>query len=380
LSDAPARHLDVVAMSDVTATHVDYLVDPQIPIGKLTLLEGDPSSGKTYCALSIAAAVTTGKAPFPSILVDGEAEGRTPQNVLYISVEDDIADTLKPRFLKLGGDTDRFFAVKGVIQPHSEGPAKHSAFDFSDMALLDATLRELRIRFLVIDPIQGFLGAKVDMNRANEVRPLLAALSELAAKHSCAPLLIRHLNKASQGKSMYRGMGSIDFTAAARSVLLAGRHPTLPDSYVMVHTKCSVGPRAHSMRYEIDDLGLHWKGEVHLSADDILQPAAGPRSLESAKSFFQEILRDGPKSSEEVSKLATKSGLSARTLDRGKKELGVVSRPSGFRGPWTYQLPDTPLIFTPADVCQSQGLADCGSLESEKEEKTLTVVKKEVVE
>ena len=149
--------------------------------------------------------------------------------------------------------------------------------DDNDQALtmMDARLEEAIIktkaRLVVLDPIQGFLGAAVDMHRANEIRPLMKRIAVLAEKYHCAIILIGHMNKNSNGKSSYRGLGSIDFQAAARSVLIVGRIKDEPEIRVVCHVKSSLAPEGKSIAFRLDkDTGFEWIGEYDISADDLL--------------------------------------------------------------------------------------------------------------
>ena len=370
-TDFTGRQLEVIAVSDVHECATEYLLSPYIPVGKITVLEGDPASGKTFVALALASAVTTGipiepgTIPVGEISTDGIPRASKPvpvippANVLYFTAEDDVADTIKPRFRKLDGDPERLLTVPGIIQER-DGEKYRSNFKLTNVAELKATLVERQPRLLVIDPLQGFLGANVDLHRSNEVRPILASLGKLAAEHRCAVLIIRHLNKAGQGKSAYRGMGSIDITAAARSVLLAGKHPRFADRFAIVHTKSSIGRTGPALQYAIDDSGLSWVGEDEsLFAEELLGPRVLPsRSKEEqGKDFLRQMLANGPKSSKEVMEAAAAQGISSRTLDRARTSLGVQCKPAGYQAGWEYSL-------GPERVSASVGAAELSSNES----------------
>ena len=183
---------------------------------------------------------------------------RQPGKVLYISGEDGAADTLKPRFRKQGGDESLFYVADGLIEDRADG-RRHSRFLLTSLEPLEEALRNLRPDLVVIDPLQAFIGGKVDLHRANEVREALQGISKLAERYNFALLIICHLNKASQSCAMYRVLGSIDLVAGARSVLLAGRHRQ-DETYALVHLKCSVAQKGLTLLYSIDDAGLHWLG------------------------------------------------------------------------------------------------------------------------
>lgn len=215
--------LKLIHMDLVEVEEIEWLFYPFIPYGKVTIIQGDPGEGKTTVVLQIIAKLTKGEAIL-SETSEGKSEeaGVEPINVIYQTAEDGLGDTIKPRLLAAGADCSRVLVIDDQDQP---------------LTMVDARLEEAIIqtkaRLVVLDPIQGFLGAGVDMHRANEIRPLMKRISVLAEKYQCAIILIGHMNKNSNGKSSYRGLGSIDFQAAARSVLIVGRVKDEPEIRVM---------------------------------------------------------------------------------------------------------------------------------------------------
>jgi hypothetical protein len=324
----------VTCLADVEGEEVEWLWYPFIPLGKLTILEGDPGTGKTWLALQIAANVSTGN-PFPS--PDGVPRGwRTPGNVVYLTGEDGLADTLKPRLERLGADTSRIFVVEGwaSIDPET-GEESQGTVTLQHLPILRQVLEEIRPQLLVIDPIQAYLGMGVDMHKANEVRPVLTGIAKLAEEFQVAVLLIRHLAKAQQNKAIYKGLGSIDFTAAARSVLLVGLHPDDERKRIVAQSKNSLAPKGNSMAFEITEEGFFWCGATSISAEALLIP---PRTeeeksaIDEAMEFLREALADGARPAEEILREARKAGISERTLHRAKTQLGIKVKRIGTPG------------------------------------------------
>ena len=173
----------MIRMSQVAETAVDWLWFPYIPFGKLTIIQGNPGEGKTYFAMQLAAACTNRK-PLPDM------EASEPFNVIYQTAEDGLGDTVKPRLQEAGADLDRVLVIDDGDQP----------LTLSDERL-EKAIRQNSARLLIIDPVQAFLGANVDMNRANEVRPIFRRLGDVAQNTGCAILLIGHLNKAAGAQS-----------------------------------------------------------------------------------------------------------------------------------------------------------------------------------
>ena len=325
-------NLKLINMEQVEIEKIDWLLYPFIPFGKVTIVQGDPGEGKTTMVLQIIAKLTKGEAVLPSGSDEPALEGKTmalePVNVIYQTAEDGLGDTIKPRLLSAGADCSRVMVI-----------------DDNDQALtmMDARLEEAIIktkaRLVVLDPIQGFLGAAVDMHRANEIRPLMKRIAVLAEKYHCAIILIGHMNKNSNGKSSYRGLGSIDFQAAARSVLIVGRIKDEPEIRVVCHVKSSLAPEGKSIAFRVDkDTGFEWIGEYDISADDLLSGENRGQKIRSAKEFLKEVLASGSVAQTKVAEEAESRGIKKKTLWNAKKELEIDSVKIGNQ--WFWMLPE----------------------------------------
>lgn len=325
-------NLKLINMEQVEVEKIDWLLYPFIPFGKVTIMQGDPGEGKTTMVLQIIAKLTKGEAVLPSGSDEPALEAKTvdlePVNVIYQTAEDGLGDTIKPRLLSAGADCSRVMVI-----------------DDNDQALtmMDARLEEAIIktkaRLVVLDPIQGFLGAAVDMHRANEIRPLMKRVAVLAEKYHCAIILIGHMNKNSNGKSSYRGLGSIDFQAAARSVLIVGRIKDEPEIRVVCHVKSSLAPEGKSIAFRLDkDTGFEWIGEYDISADDLLSGDNRGQKIHEAKEFLKEILVSGSVAQTKVAEEAESRGIKKKTLWNAKKELEIESVKIGNQ--WFWMLPE----------------------------------------
>ena len=325
-------NLKLINMEQVEVEKIDWLLYPFIPFGKVTIVQGDPGEGKTTMVLQIIAKLTKGEAVLPSGSDEPALEAKTvdlePVNVIYQTAEDGLGDTIKPRLLSAGADCSRVMVI-----------------DDNDQALtmMDARLEEAIIktkaRLVVLDPIQGFLGAAVDMHRANEIRPLMKRVAVLAEKYHCAIILIGHMNKNSNGKSSYRGLGSIDFQAAARSVLIVGRIKDEPETRVVCHVKSSLAPEGKSIAFRLDkDTGFEWIGEYDISADDLLSGDNRGQKIHEAKEFLKEILVSGSVAQTKVAEEAESRGIKKKTLWNAKKELEIESVKIGNQ--WFWMLPE----------------------------------------
>ena len=243
----------MLCYEDIEQTSVEWLWFPYLPFGKLTIIQGNPGEGKTYFAMMLTAACTNRKT-FPNM------EEIEPFNVIYQTAEDGMGDTIKPRLVEAGADLSRVMVIDDTEE----------ALTLSDDRI-EKAIRQNQVRLLIIDPVQAFIGADVDKNRANEVRPVFRKLGMIAEKTGCAIVLIGHLNKSSGTQSTYRGLGSIDFQAAARSVLIVGRIKDEPEVRVVCHTKSSLAPEGKAIAFRLDkNNGFEWIGEYDISADELL--------------------------------------------------------------------------------------------------------------
>lgn len=227
-----------------------FLFAPYIPRGAITIVQGDTGVGKTAFICKVAAAASIG-----GVIQDVQCED---VNSLIVSVEDDPS-TLRGRIEASGGDLERCF-----FPP--------DAFDLTFMSeQIEDMIDECNAKLVIFDPLQAFLGAKVDMHRANETRPVMARLAEIAKKKDCAIIIVSHLSKGSVGsQAIYRALGSIDIVAASRSVLYVGKNPRDPSQCAVIHAKHSHSMQGKSFLYRIGGRGgVQWEGYTDLTADDL---------------------------------------------------------------------------------------------------------------
>ena len=289
----------MLCYKDIEQTSVEWLWFPYIPFGKLTIIQGNPGEGKTYFAMMLTAACTNRKL-FPNM------EDIEPFNVIYQTAEDGMGDTIRPRLVEAGADLSRVM----VIDDSEE------VLTLSDDRI-EKAVRQNHVRLVIIDPVQAFIGADVDMNRANEVRPVFRKLGMIAEKTSCAIVLIGHLNKSSGTQSTYRGLGSIDIMAAVRSLIFIGKVKKDPTTRVLIHEKSSLAPPGETMAFKLgDEEGFRWVGAYEISADELLDGKEGKATetkLERGAKLIQELLVD-------------KNEISIRELDDKAKEQGISGR------------------------------------------------------
>lgn len=305
--------LKLIHMEDVVSKEVEWLWYPYIPYGKITIIEGDPGEGKTTLVLKLAAALSMGL-PLPC---DDDKEYE-PIHIIYQTAEDGIEDTIKPRLEKAGADCS-------MIRVIDETDKELSMTDDR----LEQAIIETGARLIILDPIQAYIGATVDMHRANEIRPVLKHLGIIAEKHNCAIILIGHMNKASGSKSTYRGLGSIDIQATARSVLLVARLRDKPNIRIMAHDKSSLAPAGDAIGFEMtEDNGMVCIGPYDITIDELLSgnEGRGKKKLDIAENFIKEYFGTNKViPSNEIMMEAAKRSIKRNTLLSAKKKLGITS-------------------------------------------------------
>jgi len=303
------KDVSLTYYKDVVSKNIKWLWYPYIPLGKITIVQGDPGEGKTTFILSILSILSNGeKLPCSDTVICG--------NAIYQNSEDDNEDTIKPRLEKHGADCSRICFI-------SKEKGNITLEDDLKKAVVDANAK-----ILVLDPIQSFLGENADINRANSVRPRMNMLKEIAESTGCAVVLIGHLNKNSGGKANYRGLGSIDFSAAARSILAIGRPIDNPDIRVMVQQKNNLAPIGESLGFSLCDGKVNWIGPYDISADELFSSSPSDKDvskLAEASILITSILEDGEKSCTEIVEAAAIAGIGKRTLMAAKANLNIIS-------------------------------------------------------
>jgi hypothetical protein len=331
-----------VLMSDVEAEAVTWLWDRRIPLGKLTLLEGDPDKGKSVITMDLAARVTTGRR-FPNDEQDDwlgqldnheslEKVDNLAAGVVVLDAEDGLADTIKPRLEAAGSDVSKVLALP-AINPDD------TLFGIPrDIPRLERAIRRVDARLVIVDPLAVFM--KGDPNKDNEVRKALTPLADMVERLNVAVVVVRHFNKNGDAKALYRGGGSIGIIGAARSALAVAPHPHDDDMKVLVPQKGNLSKKAATLAYSIEDCNgvprIQWKGSVNFQADEVLNPDVGSKVGE-ARDWLRELLKSGPVPAETVEAKRKAAGHSLATLNRAKKGVAKSERINNGSG-WEWSL------------------------------------------
>ena len=304
---------DIIHWEEIATGKMTALWHPYILAGAVNLLQGDSTAGKSYLSQAIIAALTTGQA-LPG------AEPLPPCNVIIQNAENSYSHVIKPRLEMLGAD---FTRIKSI----DESDKRLSLMSQS----IEETIIKYEAKLFCVDPIQAYM----NMYKLETVRETLVSLGQIAGRTGCAIFLIGHLTK-SQTKAQYRGLGSQDIFNAIPSVLNLGKVDD--DVRVIVHNKSNFFEVGSPIAFTLKD-GFNWIGEYDITLDELLSGDISPkrgRHRERAKEFLETILQSGEVSSEEVYTQAEAAGISRRTLERAKSELGI--RSIQFAGGWVWTI------------------------------------------
>jgi hypothetical protein len=345
------------AFSEITPERLKWLWPGRIPLGKLALLIGDPGLGKSLVTIDIAARVSRGSS-FP----DGER--CEMGDVIFLSAEDDAADTIRPRLDAAGADVARIHTLEGMRVTLADNSTAERLFDLETgiATLEDALARIPGVRLIIIDPISAYLGG-ADSNTNAEVRELLSPLAALAAKYGIAILCLTHLRK-SAGAAVHRAIASIAFTAAARAVWAVASDTSDKDRRLMLMVKLNLGPSVAGLAFRIETQNLlpriAWEaGAVAVDANDVLniEYREDHSERKEAEEWLREYLADGPVAASEATRAANAVGITKTTLYRASRALGVARHKLGGRGAgWEWSLEESKNsgpIDTPVDSLNS---------------------------
>src|SRR5215212_1554274 len=307
-----------IMLSEVQAETVEWIWERRIPLGKITVLDGDPGLGKSVLTTDLAARLTTGRA-----MPQGFRK-RQPAGVVILSAEDGAGDTIRPRFDAAGGDP-----AKVVLLGTEETLGIPE-----DLDTIERAIKQVDAKLVIVDPIMAFLGEDVNPNSDKEVRRALTPVKQLAERLGVAVLIVRHLNKTPGGNHLYRGGGSIGIIGAARVGLLVGPHPDDEDLRVLAGQKSNLGPSPESLKYRIEtaennSARVKYEGTVEMKPQDLLK---GPQDEEErsaadeARDFLRSVLAGSVRKESNSVKAEAKSiGISETTLNRVKRSIGVKS-------------------------------------------------------
>jgi hypothetical protein len=315
----PDVDFELCRVSELQPQPVRWLWPGRLALGKLALLEGDPGLGKSLLTLDLCARLSRGR-PLP----DGSGP-MGPGNALVLNAEDGDSDTVRGRLVALEADLQRVFVFAGA------GASGVSVRLPSQRHLLDEALTRSKARLVILDPLLAFLDSEVAAGNDQSVRRALAPLATLAACHQCSVLLVRHLNKRGGKHAIYRGGGAIGLLGACRSAWLVGYDPLVAGQCVLAQVKNNLAPRQGSIAYQVVAEGggaarLTWLGPSPWSAEQVLAGLSRGAGRLQARAFLLSALEGGPRLVREIWADGQRQGLTARTMQRARRDLSIDSR------------------------------------------------------
>jgi RecA/RadA recombinase len=301
------QELKIRTFDEIDEENVRWLWKPYIAFGKITVIQGDPGNGKTTLAIAIAALISRRK-QMPT--------GNAPAfigNVIYQSGEDNPRDTIKPRLVACGADCSKisFVEADGCLSP----------------ALLEEAIAGTNTKLVVLDPLQAFLTEKQDISSTKNMRPMLRDLGNVANRTGAAIIIIGHMNKVGNSKGIYRGLGSIDITAAARSVLLVGKNKSDPGSRFMTQIKNNLAASGKGIKFTIaGGSEVKFLGECDISEEDLLTTAVARRSkYEACREIILSMMAEGDRKSNDIYDVCLEAGISSSIMQTVKKKMKFKS-------------------------------------------------------
>lgn len=332
--------LTLTRLSEVKPERVEWIWPGYLPVGKIVTLDGDPGLGKSTLALNIGATVTVG-----GIWPDG-THCAHPGDVLLLSGEDGLADTVYHRANAAGADLARITSIEGksYLDPET-GERYLLPLTLADVRDIEQAMVQTAARLLIVDVLMAFLPTGTDSHKDQDIRRVLSALGAAASRRNCTVLLLRHLNKAKGGDPLYRGGGSIGIVGAARAGLLVAPDPDDPARRVLACVKSNLGQMPDSLAYRLVDSPEHgvarieWDGVISYDAHRLLANATPDEDRHDVDCWLAEFLATGSKKANEVYSAADAAGYSKDQAKRAKKRLAVIAVRETGDGPWFWKLP-----------------------------------------
>ena len=324
----------IMCLSDVQRTAVNWLWCRYLAKSKLHCFFGGGGLGKTMIAIELAAVVTTGR-----IWPDGSL-GCPAGAVVYITAEDDVGDTIRPRFEAAGGDSSKFFVLDS--EALTNGTAMH--FNLSDpdcMYRCEVALRAIPdLQLFIIDPVTAFLG-RADSHKIGDVRSALLPLTEMAERLSIAVMFIHHINKSQAQRAVHRASGSTAFIDAVRIAFMVDGDPSDPEEgYVFQVVKSNIEEKPTGIAYRIHAVPEHHTARVEWKAREEegepvegivpAPPIARPTREKQSVVFIRNALSYGERPATEEIEEGEAAGFSKKEIRTAREYLGINPKKVGF--------------------------------------------------
>lgn len=340
----PEKQPIITPVSQIEAQRVDFFWPGRLAAGKITVIDGDPGLGKSTLTLELAARFSTGEP-----LYGGEPH--EPRGALILSAEDGESDTIRPRLEAAGADLNKCFIFKMKDDEGNE----HQPIIPDDLGKLEWMAKVSNAGIIIIDPFMAFLSGEKNANRDQDVRSAMAPLASMAERIGCSVVILRHLNKSIGSSPLYRGGGSIGIIGAARFGFLIAKDPedSTGKRRILAPQKINIGPEPPALAYHLESVPgsdvarIAWEGEIAMSTITMLEGVESENDRSSrmeARAWLAEQLSNGPTPSKDLQINARNDGVSWRTVERAKHDLGVKAQRDRFgnNGKWVWMMPVDP--------------------------------------
>ena len=279
-------------------------------------------------------------------------EGYTDEgNVIILTSEDEVDDTIKPRLELLSANMSKIFILDGYKKKGLK--TQEQAFGLSnDLEVLDNMIEEISgASLVIIDPVNAYLD-DVDSYKNSEVRNLLRPLSQLASKHKTSIIMISHPPKTKGTPAVHKVSGSMAFVAAARSGFLIMRDPEDRDRRLMFPIKNNLGSDKNGLSFRVEKVSLDsekektrivWDSEpISESADFYMnqdQNYKKPSKTDKAEYWLKERLEEGPQPAGDLIKTGEEFGFTPKILRDAGERFDMKRYKDGLDH-WMWKLPD----------------------------------------
>jgi hypothetical protein len=328
-------------LSSYAMRSIRWQWENHLALGMLSMLDGDPENGKSTLVADITARITTGR-PWP----DGRPS--IQGSVIVVGSEDSIEQVLKPRMVAAGADVSKVLCI--TLIEDDDGARRLPSLP-EDVPMLEAAIRHMQAVLIVFDPVMPYVSTRLNSNVDKDVRQALTPLAEMLDRTACSGLMLRHLTKDDKtSNSIYRGLGSIAFTALCRTGMIVAKDKENDEYVFMVH-KNNLGVKPRARRYNIEGVELpgaietsriNWGDESDHQANELLTAfGKNEKKSETAEALLIRLLSNGPMESEALIEQGHAAGISRRTIWRAKDTLGIKAHKTGFgdAGAWLWELP-----------------------------------------
>ena len=353
------QEVDLICMSDIESKPIEWLWKERIACGKLTVVAGNAGLGKSQITAYLAKVITTGS------FFHNESELVNVGRVIFLSAEDDPADTIKPRLVAAGADVSLCHVLCAINIQNQDGKAGKRNFDLTqDIEQLGKICERFGdVRLIVIDPISAYLG-NTDSNNNSDMRGLLMPLSDMAAKHEVALIVLTHLNKSTSQDAHSRVIGSVGLVAAARAAYMVQKDAEKPEIRYFVPIKNNIGNDHDGFAFSIEGVeigeGINtskicWQDGL-VDAQKILNPQTEekPTATNGAADFLRELLTNKPMLVNDIFAEAEGMGYNKPAIQRAAKKIGVQRKKLGMDGGWQWSLqtPDFSYLDPNPEDCE----------------------------